>query len=131
MLKKTIKYEDFMGNEREETFYFNMTETELALLTKTHGDISELLTKASNDDDAAAVVEIISDIVLSSYGIPSADGRRFEKTIENRTEFEQSAAFQELIVNILTDEKAAESFVLGIIPKKYRETANKELEKMK
>ena len=25
MLKKTIKYSDFDGNEREEDFYFNLT----------------------------------------------------------------------------------------------------------
>ena len=30
MLKKTIPYEDYNGTKREEDFYFNLTETELA-----------------------------------------------------------------------------------------------------
>ena len=32
MIKKTVKYVDFNGNENNETFYFNLTKAELTML---------------------------------------------------------------------------------------------------
>lgn len=131
MLKKTIKYEDFMENEREETFYFNMTESELMFFNKTFGDINTKLNKAIDKEDMAELLKVVSDIILFSYGNPSDDGRRFVKSNEAREEFEQSAAYQALLMEIATDDNAASSFMMGVMPKKFRNQVSEEMAKAK
>ena len=46
MLKKTVKYEDFDGNTREETLYFFISKTELTEMElKTPGGFAKRLLK--------------------------------------------------------------------------------------
>lgn len=130
MLKKTVNYVDFDGNNRTEDLYFNLTRTELIEVAM---DLPESVNDVVGDDpskmtdEAAAqrllgalggkgIIEFIKKIVLKSYGIKSADGRRFEKSEAISTEFSQTLAYDMVMTEFLTDENAASAFINAVIP---------------
>jgi len=117
MLKKTIKYTDFDGNQREETFYFNLTKAEVAEMElSTEGGLSTKLQKIIEAQDNASIVEIFKDIIARSYGEKSPDGRQFVKNKEVRDAFIQTQAYSDLFMELATNAEAATAFINGIIP---------------
>ena len=118
MLKKTIKYEDFDGNEREETFYFNLTEAELAEMELSEkGGLTKKLQLIVDTEDTPAIVKFFKEMLLLSFGKKSEDGRRFEKSEELRKEFSESMAFSKLFMELATDDEKAAEFINAIVPK--------------
>lgn len=117
MLKKTIQYIDFDGNERKEDFYFNLTKAEVAEMElSTEGGLAKALTKIVETQDSKRIVESFKDLILRSYGIKSPDGKRFIKNQEVRDEFSQTEAYSELFMELATNADMAASFVNGIVP---------------
>lgn len=117
MLKRDITYEDFNGNTVTETFYFNMTKTEVIELEVSYeGGLEGILKKIIETEDRKGLIEEFKKIVLLSYGMKSPDGKRFIKNDELREEFSQSAAFDVLFIELATDDDAAAIFVKGILP---------------
>jgi len=118
MLKKVIKYTDYDDNEREETFYFNLSQAEVAEWeTSVDGGMSKLLANIVATKDNKRIMELFKVIILKSYGEKSADGRRFVKSQELSEAFSQTEAFSNLFMELATNEAAASAFVNGIIPK--------------
>lgn len=114
MIKKTVKYVDFNGNDVEETLYFNITKAELTMMELgKKGGFSEYIKEALKSDDNSKLVKIFTNLVLDAYGVKSEDGKRFIKSDKLREEFKQSAAFSEVFMEIFTDPKLAEEFVKG------------------
>ena len=138
MIKKTVNYEDFDGNKRTEDLYFNLTKfeaTEFAL--DLPDDITNEVTKegvdATNMESVSRIVQklggkgiidFIRKLVLKSYGIKSEDGRRFEKSEKISTEFSQTMAFNNLMMELLTDDDEAAKFINGVIPADLANAAN-------
>ena len=117
MLKKTIKYVDFDGNERTEDFYFNLTKAELVELEfSAQGGLANFVRKVVDAEDTQKIIPIFKDLILRSYGEKSLDGKRFIKSQELRDAFEQSAAYPELFMELATNADAATAFVNGIVP---------------
>ncbi len=117
MLKKTIKYVDFDGNERTEDFYFNLTKAECAEMElAAEGGLAKMLQKIVAAQDSKRIVEIFKDIVLRAYGEKSADGRRFIKSQELKDGFSQTEAYSELFMELATNADAAADFVNSVIP---------------
>lgn len=115
MIKKTVKYIDFNGNENEEVFYFNLTKIELTKLELgKQGGLSNYIKEAVESGDNAGILEVFNKVILDSYGIKSEDGKRFMKSAALKEEFEQSAAYSELFMEIATDANAAEAFIKGL-----------------
>ena len=139
MLKKTVNYEDFDGNKRTEDLYFNLTKfeaTEFAL--DLPDDITNEVTKegvdATNMESVSRIVQklggkgiidFIRKLVLKSYGIKSEDGRRFEKSEKISTEFSQTMAFDNLMMELLTNDDEAAKFINGVIPADLANAANR------
>lgn len=122
MLKKTIKYTDFNGEEREEDFYFNFTKAELAEMElSTTGGIKAKVDKIVKEKDQKTLIQMFKDIVLKAYGEKSSDGRRFIKNDEIRNGFEQTEAYSILFMELATDSEAAANFFNGIIPQDISE----------
>lgn len=115
MIKKSIKYVDFNGNENEETFYFNLTKAELTKmeLGKKNG-MSAYIKEAVESGDNASLLELFTNLILESFGVKSEDGKRFIKNAKIKEEFEQSAAFSELFMEVATNPDSAEAFVKGV-----------------
>lgn len=118
MIKQTIKYTDYDGNQREEDFYFNLTKAELMEMElSTDGGLQKKIERIVSSQDNKMIVEIFKDIIIKSYGVKSPDGKRFIKNDEVRDEFLQTEAFSELFMQLATDEKAASNFINGVVPK--------------
>lgn len=125
MLKKTIKYTDFNGVDREEDFYFNLTEAELAemnLMTK--GGLKGYLEAIINTQDTPAIAELFKTIINKAYGVKSPDGRKFVKSPAILDDFIYTQAYSNLYMSLIADADAAANFVNGIIPKNIADQAN-------
>jgi hypothetical protein len=122
MLKKTIKYTDYNGNEQSEDFYFNLNRAELTELEfSAKGGLDSMIKRISNEKDNQKLVELFKKIILMSYGKKSDDGRRFIKSEELRQDFEQTEAFVELFMELSSNADSALKFVNGIIPKEIED----------
>lgn len=118
MYKQSIKYTDYDGNEREEDFYFNLSKAELLeMQLSTTGGLEKKIQQIIASQDTKEIIDVFKDIIIRSYGVKSADGKRFIKNDEVKDEFIQSEAYSELFMMLATDEKAASAFINGIIPK--------------
>lgn len=117
MLKKTIAYEDYNGNKREEDHYFNLTKAEITEMEmSTTGGFAEMIQRVVAAQDAPSIIKIFKDLILKSYGVKSPDGKRFIKSKELSEEFSQTEAYSQLFMELATDADAAAKFVNGIIP---------------
>ena len=129
MLKKTVKYEDFDGNTREETLYFFISTTELTEMElKTPGGFANKLESISKSSDGGEIMEVFKEIILTAYGKKSEDGRAFIKKkngVRLADEFEQSAAFDALFTELITNPDKASAFINGIMPQDLMAKANK------
>lgn len=117
MLKKTITYTDYDGNERKEDFYFNLNKAEIMEMEmSTSGGMAEMLQKIVDSQDAPAIIKAFKELVLKSYGQKSPDGKRFIKNATLREEFEQTEAYSQIFMELATNADEAAKFVNGIIP---------------
>lgn len=127
MIKKTIKYTDFNGDKREEDFYFNLTKDEIIQFgVKFPGGIEYQIEQLVKTENAREVYDIFRTLVLESYGEKSPDGKRFVKSDEMATAFEQTNAFSELILDLIDDSNYAAKFIEGLIPRDLLEEVKKE-----
>lgn len=117
MFKTKIKYTDFNGQEREETLYFNLSKSEMMEMElSTQAGVEEMLRMMIATRDNAKIVQTYKDLILKSYGIKSEDGTRFIKTKELRESFEQSAAYDQLFMDLLANKDNIQTaFVNGVI----------------
>lgn len=126
MLKKTITYVDFNGEEHTEDFYFNLTKAEILEMNfSTYGGLDKMIEKIIATNDTPKITAMFKDLVLSSYGEKSDDGKRFIKNDDVRAAFSQTQAYSDIFMELATDEKAAADFVNGIVPKDISEKLDK------
>ena len=121
MLKKTIKYTDYNGVGRSDFFFFYLSKAEIAEMELgTTGGFSDMLQRIIDTQDMPQIVKMFKDLVLKSYGVKSADGKRFIKIDDNGVPlsraFSQTEAYSELYMELATDADAAAKFVEGILP---------------
>ena len=121
MLKKTIKYTDYNGEERIEDFYFNLSKAEIMEMEMSqNGGMSEYIKKIVNTQDNVSIMNLFKEIIQKSYGEKSLDGKRFIKNKELTEAFTQTEAYTELFVELVSDADAAAKFVNGIIPQNMK-----------
>lgn len=126
MLKKTITYEDFNGEEVSEDFFFHLSKAELVELELSHeGGLSESLQRIVAAQDGKSIIAEFKNILLTSYGQKSEDGKRFIKNQQLREEFESTEAYSSLFIELVTNADAAVEFINGVIPSGMAEEAAK------
>lgn len=119
MLKKTIKYVDLDGNQREETYYFHLSKVELTEMelglsgngTKLSQYV-QMIVEAQNEKE---LFRIVKEMVLLAYGQKTPDGRAFEKSEEAKHKFSNTVAFDELISELASDADTLSTFVNGLV----------------
>ena len=119
MHKETITYVDFNGTERTEDHYFNLSKTEIKELeVSMPGGLAEYLMGIVNAKNVPEIMASFKKIILSAYGIKSADGRRLEKGEEISKAFTESPAYDVLFQRLFLsgDVNAASDFINAIIP---------------
>lgn len=118
MLKKSITFTDYNGNTITEDYYFNLNKVEVMEMELVHPEgLKGWIERIVRIDDRQELIRMFHDIILQAYGEKDESGRRFIKSEEMRKAFEQSEAFSELYMELITDENAAAEFMNGIIPK--------------
>jgi len=118
MLKQDITYENFDGEQVTETFYFNLTKTEIIELEVGYeGGLEATIKRIISTQDNKQLIAEFKRIVLLAYGQKSDDGKRFVKSDQLREEFSQTAAYDELFIKLASDADFASNFIKGIIPK--------------
>lgn len=117
MLKKTIKYTDYNGNNREEDFYFNLNKAEIMKMEmSTTGGLAEKINRIVAAQDVPAIITVFEDLIQKSYGVKTADGRGFEKKQEYLDSFMSTEAYSILYMELATDAEKAAEFINGVVP---------------
>lgn len=117
MLKETIKYNGFDGNEYEEDFYFNLTRSELVKLqTSMPGGLEQMIKNIIAAKDENALMSVFAKVIHLAYGEKSPDGKRFVKSDELADAFEQTLAYDNLFMELINDADKAAAFINGILP---------------
>ena len=120
MFKQIITYEDYNGNTREETAFFNLNDVEFARLEANYpGGFSKAVEKVVNSQDPADGFNLFETIVKASYGMKSEDGKRIIKSAEATEAFMQSEAYNELFCGFVQSTETAEKFLNGVIGAKH------------
>ena len=117
MIAKTIHYTDYNGNEHDEEFYFNLTQSEIVGMDlEFKGGMIANLNALLNDQDGNKLNEFFSKFILRSVGKKSPDGRRFIKNDEILEDFRQTPAYDQLFMSLITNADEAAAFMNGVIP---------------
>jgi hypothetical protein len=117
MLKKVISYTDYDGNERTETFFFNLNQAEVTEMElSVEGGLARFIENVVEEQDGPRLVKLFKDLILKAYGEKSPDGRRFIKSDELRESFSQTEAYSILFMELATNAEQATVFFNGIIP---------------
>lgn len=120
MLKKTITYRDYNDEERTEDYYFNLSRADLIMMESSKlGGMRSYYERIIQAKDNVALMECFRDLIRQSVGEKSPDGKRFVKSDEISDAFEQTEAYSELIVELLSDEQAALAFIKAVLPSGY------------
>lgn len=128
MLKKTIPFENWNGESCEQTFFFNLTRTELAQLEYSHGGgLTEWIKKAVETRDGKVILATFEEIIKATYGEKSLDGSTFIKNDEIFAKFKGSPAYDVLYMELVTDGEKAAQFILDCMPKDLRAEAAKQM----
>ena len=117
MLKETVKYLDFDGVEQTENLYFNINRMELIAMQARYGkeDMAKYIERIVQEQDFVKIHDLLNDIVLTSYGKKSEDGKRFLKSEEIKEEFRTSLAYGALVESFFDDDGVTlGKFVQGI-----------------
>lgn len=122
MLKQEITYEDFNGDETTESFYFNISKSELIEMEVEYdGGFTDYIQRIIKAEDRRGLIREFKRLILIAYGEKSSDGKRFIKSDELRTEFSQTNAYNTLFMKLATDDGAAAKFLTGLMPKDLAE----------
>lgn len=117
MIKQTITYTDYNGNERTEEYWFNLSKAELLRLeTTTKGGFQKTLENAVASEDNYRIIEVFEDLIKRAIGMKTLDGKYFKKSKEFTEDFVQSEAYSTLLFDLLQDAEKANAFIRGIMP---------------
>ena len=135
MLKKNITYIDYDGNERKDDFYFNLSKADLTEMEMSEtGGLDKYIEKIVAAEDNREIYRLFKEIVLLAVGEKSVDGKTFIKKkmidghmVRVRDEFEQTEAFSELMMELLSSEVASANFISDVIPKELAEQMTEQI----
>ena len=117
MIKETITYTDYNGNERTEDFYFNLNKAEVMRMElSVKGGLTELIQRVVAAQDSTALMEIFEGLIQKAFGVKGADGRSFLKREADLEAFMGTEAYSILFMKLATDAEAASRFINGILP---------------
>lgn len=118
MIKKSITFENVDGNEVTEVHYFHLSVPDMAAMeVSEEGGLGELIKKLVKEKRMAKVLEVFEELLRRSYGFRDDDGK-FDKDPDLTAKFMRSMAYGALFEELVTDEKLAAEFLIGILPSK-------------
>ena len=128
MLKQEITYEDFNGDTRTETFYFNYTRPELLEWEVSEkGGMRKMMQEIVKAEAQKEIVDVFKTFLLNAYGEKSDDGRKHKKTQELKDDFASTAAYAAFYMQLAEDADLAARFINGVVPKGMAQELTKEI----
>lgn len=128
MICKTVEYEDFDGNKRKEDFHFHFTKAEIVEMELSEqGGLEKKIKAIISAQDTKELIKLFKEVVLKAYGVKSPDGKRMIKNDEIREEFQQTEAYSQIFMELVTDTDAAIKFINGVIPSDVAEKVAEEM----
>lgn len=128
MLKQEITYEDFNGDTRTETFYFNYTRPELLEWEVSEkGGMRKMMQEIVKAEAQKEIVDVFKTFILNAYGEKSDDGRKHKKTQELKDDFASTAAYAAFYMQLAEDADLAARFINGVVPKGMAQELAKEI----
>jgi hypothetical protein len=130
MLKRTFEYEDYEGNKIKQDEYFHLSEAELTEMTLSEkGGLDKLLQKIVDAKDTTEIIKVFKEVICKSYGELAPDGKSFRKTDEKGNplylNFIATPMYDQLFMELATNDEAGANFINGIMPKKVSEEMKK------
>lgn len=120
MFKKTMTTKGFDDVERTKIYYFNYSEAELAQMALSYeGGMDNKIQAIIDAKDQTVLIPLFKEIILGAYGEKSDDGMSFIKRRDGHAlseDFEQTQAFSDLYMELITDDKAAAAFIKALVP---------------
>lgn len=133
MIKKTITYEDYNGDERTKDFYFHMNQVEFSKLNgEIPGGIEKRMQKIIEDRDEDALLRIIDLMVSRGYGEFDEEDEFTKVSKSGRPLYEKfvnTDAYDQLIIELIQNENNVVSFLRGMMPKKVQGKIDEEMKK--
>lgn len=127
MIKKEISFINLDGKKVTKTYYFHLTKSDLVDMNLAiEGGMEKKWRNLVEAKNATEIMKEFKELILMSVGERGEDGESFIKT---RAKFENSLAFDELLMELATNTEAATSFLKGIMPADLREQVEKLEEK--
>lgn len=121
MIKETITYTDYEGQERTDDFWFHLNKPEIyALFLSKNCDLESYMRRIIAKNEGSTILEFFEKVISTAFGEKSIDGKSFVKTEEATRLFMQSAAYDELFTKLVTDADAASKFMNGVISTDYK-----------
>ncbi|MBQ5473573.1 MAG: hypothetical protein IIT65_02515 [Lachnospiraceae bacterium] len=111
------KYKDWLGNDREEDFRFNISKSELTKMQfSKDGGFDVYLKRVMDSQSQSELMKVFEEILAMSYGVISDDGRDFVKTPEVLAKFESTVAYDNIYMRLVSDSNFASEFVNNVFP---------------
>lgn len=132
MLKKTITYKDFDGNDVTEDFYFNLSMAEIGkmALVGPDEDFGQYINRIVSSRDGRKIMESFEDVLRVSVGQRvEEDGKiKFKQTPEITSDLFETNAYSTLFMELIYSENAAQAvaeFIKAIVPDELKESVEK------
>lgn len=117
MIKRTITYTNFNGEEKSKECYFHLSQEKLTQLEVEYpGGLSEAIKSATQNNDLQALFRVFRTLILSAYGEKSEDGEAFIQNEKLSEQFSYTAAYSKLYEELMANDTAASDFIKAIIP---------------
>lgn len=123
MLKETIKYEDFDGNEVTETHYFNLSKSQLIELDARHQPEGwgRYLQSTVDKNDPNELMDLFIGLLRMTYGVRDVSTNKFRQSDEIFEDFQDSLAYDQFFSDLFMTDGKLEQFVRGVMPKDVQE----------
>lgn len=125
MIKQEFATYNLDGEEIRETYYFNITRTELIRVLAKWGidsddaevyeDFRRHVDGLVADKDIDGVMSMFDDLLSIAVGIKSSDGKHLVKPDDIWPRFRASSCYSDLLIDLAKDSSKMQSFMDGIL----------------
>lgn len=132
MIKKTITYKNYAGQEEKEDFFFHLSKGELTLIQLSAIDqntesFQDKLDKIAKGLQGRELAQVFQELIELSYGEKTTDGKRFDKDPALFRIFKSTGAYSELVVELISDHAFAAEFVNGLMPEDLKDAVKQDV----
>lgn len=119
MYKTTVEYEDFNGEKKKRTLYFNLSQSELTELKyESNGALEDKIVEIVATKNRSEMMLLFTKILKMAYGEKSEDGEYFVKNEEVYSRFKYSNAYDAFLEKLVESDSELENFIKYVMPKK-------------